>query len=149
MAAGWAVAFDTPYQWTKQVGSDFGGTKVGMAIRWPKGIQAKGELRTQFSHVIDIAPTVLEAADLPEPRVVNGVPQRPMDGTSLVCGFDGGAAPERHTTRYFEMFGNRAIYRDGRLGRTIHQAPWEDGAPANGILPAQGGRFGGWALYVK
>lgn len=125
MAAGWAVAFDTPYQWTKQVGSDFGGTKVGMAIRWPKGIQAKGELRTQFSHVIDIAPTVLEAATLPEPRVVNGVPQRPMDGTSLVYSFDDGAAPERHTTQYFEMFGNRAIYRDGWLARTIHKAPWE------------------------
>lgn len=125
MAAGWAVAFDTPYQWTKQVGSDFGGTKVGVAIRWPKGIQTKGELRTQFSHVIDIAPTVLEAAGLPEPRVVNGVPQRPMDGTSLVYSFDDAQAPERHTTQYFEMFGNRAIYRDGWLARTIHRAPWE------------------------
>jgi arylsulfatase A-like enzyme len=125
MAAGWAVAFDTPYQWTKQVGSDFGGTKVGMAIRWPKGIQAKGELRTQFSHVIDIAPTVLEAAGLPEPRVVNGVPQRPMDGTSLVYSFNDAQTPERHTTQYFEMFGNRAIYRDGWLARTIHRAPWE------------------------
>lgn len=125
MAAGWAVAFDTPYQWTKQMGSDFGGTKVGMAIRWPKGIQTKGELRTQFSHVIDIAPTVLEAAGLPEPRVVNGVTQRPMDGTSLVYSFNDGAATERHTTQYFEMFGNRAIYRDGWLARTIHKAPWE------------------------
>jgi len=125
MAAGWAVAFDTPYQWTKQVGSDFGGTKVGMAIHWPKGIQAKGELRSQFSHVIDIAPTILEAAGLPDPRVVNGIPQRPMDGVSLVYSFNDGKAVERHTTQYFEMFGNRAIYRDGWLARTIHKAPWE------------------------
>jgi arylsulfatase len=125
MAAGWAVAFDTPYKWTKQVGSDFGGTKVGMAVRWPKGIQAKGELRAQFSHVIDIAPTILEAAGLPEPKVVNGVTQRPMDGVSLVYSFDAAGAPERHTTQYFEMFGNRAIYHEGWLARTIHRAPWE------------------------
>jgi arylsulfatase len=125
MAAGWAVAFDTPYKWTKQVGSDFGGTKVGMAVRWPKGIQAKGELRAQFSHVIDIAPTILEAAGLPEPKVVNGVTQWPMDGVSLVYSFDAADAPERHTTQYFEMFGNRAIYHEGWLARTIHRAPWE------------------------
>ncbi|MCF7985548.1 MAG: arylsulfatase [Thiohalocapsa sp.] len=125
MAAGWAVAFDTPYKWTKQIGSDFGGTKVGMAVRWPKGIQAKGELRDQFSHVIDIAPTILEAAGLPEPKVVNGITQRPMDGVSLVYSFDAASAPERHTTQYFEMFGNRAIYHEGWLARTIHRAPWE------------------------
>ena len=88
MAAGWAVAFDTPYKWTKQMASDYGGTKVGMAVHWPKGIKAKGELRTQFHHVIDVAPTILEAAGLPEPRVVNGVPQRPMDGVSMVYTFD-------------------------------------------------------------
>ncbi|MEZ5585913.1 MAG: arylsulfatase [Sedimenticolaceae bacterium] len=125
MAAGWAVAFDTPYQWTKQVGSDFGGTKVGMAVHWPKGIKAKGELRTQFHHVIDVAPTVLEAAGLPEPRVVNGVPQRPMDGISMVYSFNDATARDQHTTQYFEMFGNRAMYRDGWLARTIHRAPWE------------------------
>lgn len=125
MAAGWAVAFDTPYQWTKQVGSDFGGTKVGMAVHWPKGIKAKGELRTQFHHVIDVAPTILEAAGLPEPRVVNGVPQRPMDGISMVYSFDDAMAKDQHTTQYFEMFGNRAMYRDGWLARTIHRAPWE------------------------
>ena len=125
MAAGWAVAFDTPYQWTKQVGSDFGGTKVGMAIRWPKGIQAKGELRSQFHHVIDVAPTILEAAGLPEPKVVNGTPQRPMDGVSMVYSFDDAKAKDRHVTQYFEMFGNRAIYHDGWLARTIHRAPWE------------------------
>jgi arylsulfatase len=125
MAAGWAVAFDSPYQWTKQVASDHGGTKVGMAIHWPKGIKSIGELRTQFSHVIDVAPTILEAAGLPEPRVVNGVPQHPMDGVSMVYTFDDAKAKGRHITQYFEMFGNRAIYHDGWFARTIHKAPWE------------------------
>jgi arylsulfatase len=125
MAAGWAVALDTPYQWTKQVCSDHGGTKVGMAIHWPKGFKAKGQMRTQFTHVIDVAPTILEAAGLPEPNVVNGVKQRPMDGVSMVYSFDNANAKERHTTQYFEMFGNRAIYQDGWFARTIHKAPWE------------------------
>lgn len=125
MAAGWAVMFDTPFQWTKQMGSDFGGTKVGMTIRWPKGIQASGELRSQFGHVIDIAPTILEAAGLPEPKIVNGIEQRPMDGTSLVYSFNDANAKERHTTQYFEITGNRAIYHEGWYARTIHRAPWE------------------------
>jgi arylsulfatase len=125
MAAGWAVMFDAPYQWTKQMSSDFGGTKVGMSIRWPKGIKANGGLRTQFSHVIDIAPTILEAAGLPEPKIVNGVTQRPMDGTSLLYTFNDAAAKERHTTQYFEVAGNRAIYHEGWYARTIHKAPWE------------------------
>jgi arylsulfatase len=125
MAAGWAVAFDTPYTWTKQVASDHGGTKVGMAVHWPKGIKARGELRTQFAHVIDVAPTILEAAGLPEPKVVNGVKQWPMDGVSMAYCFDNAKAPERHRTQYFEMFGNRAIYHDGWFARTIHKAPWE------------------------
>jgi arylsulfatase len=125
MAAGWAVMFDTPYQWTKQVGSDFGGTKVGMAIRWPKGIKANGGLRTQFSHVIDVAPTILEAAGLPEPKIVNGIEQRPMDGTSLVYSFNDAGASEKHITQYFEITGNRAIYHEGWYARTIHRAPWE------------------------
>lgn len=125
MAAGWAVMFDTPYQWTKQVGSDHGGTKVGMAIRWPKSIKANGGLRPQFSHVIDVAPTILEAAGLPEPKIVNGVTQRPMDGTSLLYAFHDASAKERHTTQYFEIAGNRAIYHDGWYARTIHRAPWE------------------------
>ncbi|MCG3204575.1 MAG: hypothetical protein KCHDKBKB_01290 [Elusimicrobia bacterium] len=124
-AAGWAVALDTPYSWTKQVGSDPGGTKVGMAIRWPKGIKAKNEIRSQFSHVIDIAPTILEAAGLPEPKIVNGTPQRPMDGISMLYSFNDAKAKERHTTQYFEMFGNRAIYQEGWYARTIHRAPWE------------------------
>jgi arylsulfatase A-like enzyme len=125
MAAGWAVAFDTPYEWTKQVASDHGGTKVGMAVHWPKGIQAKDELRTQFHHVIDVAPTILEAAGLPEPKEVDGTPQRPMDGTSMVYTFDDADAKGRHVTQYFEMFGNRAMYQDGWFARTIHRAPWE------------------------
>jgi arylsulfatase len=119
------VAFDTPYQWTKQVASDYGGTKVGMAVYWPSGIKARGELRTQFSHVIDVAPTILEAAGLPEPRVVNGTPQVPMDGTSMLYTFNDAKAPGRHVSQYFEMFGNRAFYHDGWLARTIHKAPWE------------------------
>jgi len=125
MAAGWAVAFDTPYKWTKQMCSDFGGTKVGMAIHWPAGIKAKGQLRPQFHHVVDVAPTILEAAGLPEPTMVNGIPQVPMDGVSMVYTFENASAPERHTTQYFEMFGNRAIYNDGWFARTIHKAPWE------------------------
>ena len=125
MAAGWAVVLDTPYQWTKQVASDHGGTKVGMAVYWPKGIKAKGELRTQFHHVIDVAPTILEAAGLPEPEMVNGVKQRPMDGVSMVYTFNDSKAKDRHVTQYFEMFGNRAIYHDGWFARTIHKAPWE------------------------
>jgi arylsulfatase len=125
MAAGWAVMFDTPYTWTKQVGSDHGGTKVGTVVYWPKRIKARGWICTQFHHVIDVAPTILEAAGLPEPKVVNGVPQRPMDGISMLYSFDDAKAKDRHATQYFEMFGNRAIYHEGWFARTIHRAPWE------------------------
>ena len=127
MAAAWAVAFDAPFKWTKQVASDFGGTRNGMVIHWPKGIQQGGEVRTQFGHVIDVAPTILEAAGLPEPEIVNGTPQVPIEGTSLLYTFNDPDAPERHATQYFEMFGNRAIYRDGWFARTIHRAPWQTG----------------------
>jgi arylsulfatase A-like enzyme len=125
MAAGWAVGFDAPFGWMKQVPSDFGGTRNGMVVSWPKGIKAKDGIRTQFSHVIDIAPTVLQAAGLPEPKVVNGVKQIPMEGKSLVYTFEDPKAKERHTTQYFEIAGNRAIYHEGWFARTIHRAPWE------------------------
>ena len=125
MASGWAVAFDSPFSWMKQVASDFGGTRNGMVIHWPKGIKEKGGLRTQFGHVIDIAPTVLEAAMLPEPKSVNGTPQTPIAGTSLLYSFNDAKAKERHTTQYFEIFGNRAMYHEGWFARTIHRAPWE------------------------
>jgi arylsulfatase A-like enzyme len=125
MAAGWAIAFNAPFGWMKQVPSDFGGTRNGMAVCWPKGIKAKNGIRTQFGHVIDVAPTVLEAIGLPEPASVNGVQQVPMAGTSLLYSFDDAGAKERHTTQYFEIAGNRAIYHDGWYARTIHRAPWE------------------------
>lgn len=125
MAAGWAVAFDAPFMWTKQVASDFGGTRNGMIIHWPDGIKEEGGLRSQFGHVIDIAPTILEVIGLPEPKSVNGTPQTPMEGTSLLYTFNDADAKERHTTQYFEMFGNRAVYEDGWFARTLHRAPWE------------------------
>jgi arylsulfatase A-like enzyme len=125
MAAAWAVAFDSPFSWTKQVASDFGGTRNGIVMTWPTRIKDKGGLRTQFSHVIDIAPTILEAAHLPEPKSVNGTVQTPIEGTSMLYTFDNATAPERHKTQYFEMFGNRAIYHDGWFARTIHRAPWQ------------------------
>jgi hypothetical protein len=123
-AAGWAVAMDAPFTWTKQVASDFGGVRNGMVICWPKGIKAKAEIRSQFGHVIDIAPTVYEAARIPAPKVVNGIPQAPIEGSSLFYTFSDAAAKEKHTVQYFEMMGNRALYQDGWLARTIHKAPW-------------------------
>jgi arylsulfatase len=125
MAAGWSVALDAPFGWMKQVASDFGGTRNGLVVHWPKGIEAKNEIRTQFSHVIDVAPTILEAIGLPEPKVVNGTPQIPMEGVSMAYTFDDANAEDRHITQYFEIAGNRAIYHDGWFARTIHRAPWE------------------------
>jgi arylsulfatase A-like enzyme len=124
-AAGWAVAGDSPFEWTKQVASSYGGTRNGMVINWPKGITAKGEVRSQWHHVIDIAPTILEAAGLPEPKSVDGTPQTPIEGVSMVYTFADARAPSRHTTQYFEIFGNRAIYQDGWLAGTVHRAAWE------------------------
>jgi arylsulfatase len=124
-AAGWAVAGDTPFTWTKQVASSYGGTRNGMVIHWPAGITAKGQVRSQWHHVIDITPTILEAAGLPEPKSVNGTPQTPIEGVSLAYTFADPQAPSRHTTQYFEIFGNRAIYQDGWLAGTVHRAPWE------------------------
>jgi arylsulfatase len=125
MSAGWAVAFDTPFTWTKQVASSFGGTRNGMVVSWPRGIKARNEVRGQFHHVIDVAPTILDAAKLPEPKVVNGTPQTPMEGVSMRYTFDDAKAKDRHTTQYFEIFGNRAIYNDGWLAGAVHRAPWE------------------------
>jgi arylsulfatase len=124
-AAGWAVAGDSPFEWTKQVASSYGGTRNGMVIHWPKGITTKGEVRSQWHHVIDIAPTILEAAGLPEPKSVNGTAQTPIEGVSMFYTFADAKAPSRHTTQYFEIFGNRAIYQDGWLAGTVHRAAWE------------------------
>jgi arylsulfatase len=126
-AVGWAHAMDTPYQWTKQVASHWGGTRNGTIVHWPKGIKGKGELRTQFHHVIDVAPTILELAGLPQPLMVNGVMQRPIEGVSMAYSFNDAAAAERHETQYFEMFGNRGIYHKGWTAVTKHRTPWETG----------------------
>ncbi len=123
-AVGWAHAMDTPYQWTKQVASHWGGTRNGTIVHWPKGFKAQGGVRAQFHHVIDVAPTVLEAAGLPQPTYVNGVEQRPMEGVSMAYAFDDGKAADRHTTQYFEMFCNRGIYHRGETAVTRHSTPW-------------------------
>jgi arylsulfatase len=123
-AVGWAHAMDTPYQWTKQVASHWGGTRNGTIVHWPRGIKAKGELRTQFSHVIDVAATVLDAAGLPEPTFVHGVQQMPLQGKSMVPTFDNAGEPEYRETQYFEMFCNRGIYHKGWTAVTRHSTPW-------------------------
>ena len=124
-AAGWAVAGDTPFTWTKQVASSYGGTRNGLVVHWPKGVKAKGEIRSQWYHVIDVAPTILEAAGLPEPKFVNGVAQTPIEGVSMLASFADAKAKDNHLTQYFEIFGNRAIYHDGWLAGTVHRAAWE------------------------
>jgi hypothetical protein len=123
-AVGWAWAMDTPYQWTKQVASHWGGTRNGTIVHWPKGIEDKGGIRHQFSHCIDMAPTILEAAGLPEPTFVNGVQQSPMEGTSMLYSFNDADAPEQHDLQYFEMFCNRGIYHKGWSAVTKHRTPW-------------------------
>jgi arylsulfatase A-like enzyme len=123
-AVGWAHAMDTPYQWTKQVASHWGGTRNGTIVHWPNGIKAKGEIRSQFHHVIDIAPTILEAAGLPAPTIVNSVQQAPLEGVSMVYAFDDTTAAERRETQYFEMFCNRGIYHKGWTAVTRHGVPW-------------------------
>jgi len=126
-AVGWAHAMDTPYQWTKQVASHWGGTRNGTIVHWPNGVKSKGEIRAQFHHVIDVAPTVLEAAGLPEPTMVHGVQQKPIEGVSMAYSFNDANAPEQHETQYFEMFGNRGIYHKGWTAVTKHRTPWETG----------------------
>ena len=121
---GWAHALNAPYQWTKQVASHWGGTRNGTIVHWPKGIEEKGGLRHQFTHCIDVAPTILEAAGIPEPAFVNGVMQSPMEGTSMLYSFNDAEAPEEHDLQYFEMFGNRGLYFKGWSAVTKHKTPW-------------------------
>ncbi|HVG98655.1 MAG TPA: arylsulfatase [Chloroflexota bacterium] len=141
-AVGWAHAMNTPYQWTKQVASHWGGTRNGTVVHWPNGFAAKGEVRAQFAHVIDVAPTVLEAAGLPHPVSVNGVQQMPLHGVSMAYAFADAGAPERHATQYFEMFGNRGIYHRGWTAVTKHKTPW---IMVGGELPAFDADV--WELY--
>jgi arylsulfatase len=121
---GWAHAMNAPYQWTKQVASHFGGTRNGMALCWPNGIKARGEIRQQFHHVIDIVPTILETAGLPEPYMVNGIAQKPIEGVSMNYTFDDPEIEDQRVTQYFEMFGNRGIYHEGWTAVTRHNIPW-------------------------
>ena len=140
-AVGWAHAMDTPYQWTKQVASHWGGTRNGTVVHWPRGIKAKGEIRSQFHHVIDIAPTILEIAGLPAPAIVNSVQQAPLEGFSMRYAFDDAKAAEHHETQYFEMFCNRGIYHKGWTAVTRHSTPWDTSRP----LPAFDDDV--WELY--
>ena len=140
---GWAHAMDTPFQWTKQIASHFGGTKNAVAISWPKRIKGHGEVRPQFAHVIDIMPTILEAVGVPAPFSVYGIQQEPVEGTSLMYAFDDATAQSRHTTQYFEMFANRAIYHDGWVAATTPIAPpWE--SVVKPVDPIDGYQ---WELY--
>ncbi len=123
-AVGWAHAMNTPYKWTKQVASHWGGTRNGTLVHWPKGIKAQGEIRSQFAHVIDVAPTILEAAGVPEPVSVDGIQQSPIEGVSMLYSFNDANAAERHETQYFEMLGNRGIYHKGWTAVTRHTTPW-------------------------
>jgi arylsulfatase len=141
-SVGWAWAMNTPFQWTKQVASHWGGTRNGTIVHWPNGIEERGGLRSQFTHVIDLAPTILEAAGLPEPTMVNSVLQSPMEGTSMLYTFSDAAAPERHDLQYFEMFGNRGIYHKGWSAVTKHRTPW---VLVGGKLPAFDDDL--WELY--
>jgi arylsulfatase A-like enzyme/uncharacterized membrane protein len=151
-AAAWAHAMNTPFQWGKQTASHLGGTRDPMVVAWPNRIKGSGELRSQFTHVIDIGPTILEAAGIPEPKAVDGIAQEPLDGTSFLYTFDDAQAPERHTTQYFEMFGTRGMYKDGWWAASRpDRLPWD-------MSPATLKQFGpeanwdpdksvGWELY--
>src|SRR6202789_2472980 len=131
----WAWAMNTPFQWGKQVASHFGGTRNPLVISWPSVIKDAGGLRSQFHHLIDIAPTILEAAQIPQPTEVNGVRQKPIEGVSMISSFDSASAPEAHHTQYFEIGGNRGVYQDG----------WIAAAPHPGL---PGGMGGGGFFFV-
>jgi arylsulfatase len=144
MSIGWAWAFDTPFSWTKQIVSHLGGTKQGMAVSWPKTIKDKGGVRHQFHHVIDIAPTLLEAAGIQAPKVVDGIPQAPIEGVSMAYTFDkkNETAPSTRKTQYFEMFGDRAVYHDGWMAATkVMRPPWIIVPPKESVLDYP------WELY--
>jgi arylsulfatase len=142
-AIGWAHAMCAPYQWTKQIASHWGGTRNGTVVHWPGRVQARGEIRDQFCHIIDVAATVLDAAGIPEPTQVHGVTQEPLHGISMLYSFDDAAAPERHETQYFELLGNRGIYHKGWSAITIHRYP-----TAPGITQmTQGFDEDTWELY--
>jgi arylsulfatase A-like enzyme len=128
-AVGWAHALCAPYQWTKQVASHWGGTRNGAIVHWPKGVKGKGEMRTQFYHVIDVAKTVLDVAGLPEPAIVNSIAQAPFEGVSMKASFTDAKTPETHLVQYFEMFGNRGIYHEGWTAVTKHRTPWKADQP--------------------
>jgi arylsulfatase len=121
---GWALAGNAPYPWVKQIAGHLGGSRVGMAISYPKAISARGELRSQFYHLIDVAPTVLELAGIPQPKQVIGFIQKPMDGVSMVSSFTNVNAPENHLSQYFSVFGNRGVYDNGWLASTVRNVPW-------------------------
>jgi arylsulfatase A-like enzyme len=130
-ATGWAHAMDTPYQWAKQCAGHWGGTRNGTIVSWPAGIAASGEVRAQFHHVIDVAPTVLDAAGLPQPTTVHGVTQHPIEGVSMCATFDDAQAPETRETQYFEINCNRGIYHKGWVAGTLHRLP--GGEPTHGL----------------
>lgn len=137
---GWAHAMNTPYQWTKRIASHWGGTRNGLIVHWPAGFTSRGENRHQFHHVIDVAPTLLEVAGLPQPLVVHGVQQTPIHGVSMAYSFDSAEAPDRHETQYFEVLGNRGIYHKGWTAVTMHQSPF-------GTLPNRTFEEDVWELY--
>jgi arylsulfatase A-like enzyme len=145
-AAEWAWAMDTPFKWTKQVASHFGGTAQGVAMSWPGHIKDVGGIRRQFHHVIDIVPTILEAAGIPQPETINGIKQQPVEGVSMMYTWDkaNANAPTKHTTQYFEMLGNRAIYHDGWVAATTPATyPWElSSAPPPDVITGYN-----WELY--
>jgi arylsulfatase len=138
---GWAWAMATPFQWTKQVASHLGGTRNPMIVHWPKGIKARGELRTQYHHVIDVVPTILDCCGIAAPEVVNGIVQTPIQGVSMRYSFDDASAPSRRTTQYYEMFVNRGIYHDGWLACSRFGVPWEIAGRSADFLDAP------WELY--
>ena len=141
-SVGWAWAMNSPFQWTKQVASHWGGTRNGTIVHWPAGIEESGGLRSQFTHVIDVAPTILEAAGLPEPSIVNGVTQAPIEGISMLYSFNDGFSDEQHDLQYFEMFGNRGVYHKGWSAVTKHKIPW---VMVGGKMPAFDDDV--WELY--